>query len=355
MSLARVFTILRKDIAQGPRSPFFLWILVFPLVISLVIQAAFGAFLERAPTMGVVADDDSPILGALSDRSGLIVVRAPDAGALWRMLDEGDVDMGWVVPPGFEEAMKRGERPKVDMQVGGDALASKRLVLALAATETLRQVHGDRPVVDVTVITAGEERTRSLLEHLLPLGVLFAILLSGIFLPAFSIIDERQKGALTAILVTPTTIYEVMLAKGVMGFVLAIVSSSVTLAMNRAFPPDPGPILVVFTLAAVMVVELGVVAGVLVKNTTMMFTPWKATAWILMVPVATFVWSGFPRWIGMLSPTYWFMKPVWDLAVEGQGLADESLELGVAAAIIVALVPVVVGAGRFARRTIGDG
>jgi ABC-2 type transport system permease protein len=355
VNVARAFTILRKDLAQGPRSPFFLWILVFPLVISFVFQAAFGAFLQRAPTMGVVADDDSLVLKALTDRSGLVVVRAHDADTLWAMVDDGEVDMGWVVPSGFEAALKKGEKPLVDVQVGGDALASHRIVLALATAETVRHVHGDRPVVEVAVVTAGEERARSLLERLLPLAVLLAILISGIFLPAFSFIDERQKGALTAILVTPTTIFEVMLAKGTMGFVLAIVSGSLTLAMNGAFPSNPVPILVVFVLAAAMVVELGLIVGALVKNTTVMFTIWKSTAWILMLPVASFVWSGFPQWVGMLSPTYWFMKPTWDIAVEGRGLIDVAFELGIAGVIIILLTPVVVMAGRHARRTIGEG
>jgi hypothetical protein len=355
ISLARVFTILKKDVKAGPRSPFFLFILVWPLLMSLLLQVAFGTFLDSAPTIGVVARDDSLVLRALSDRSGLKVVRVSDEAELTRMLDEADVDMGWVVPPDFESAITKGEKPLVDVRVSGESLASHRIVLALATAETVRQVAGDKPVVEVSIITAGEERARSLLERLLPLAVLLAILISGIFLPAFSFIDERQKGALTAILVSPTTIYEVMLAKGIMGFVLAVVAGIITLLLNGAFPRDPLPILVVFVFAGVMVTEMGLITGTLIKNTTALFTIWKSTAWVLMLPVVGFIWSGFPRFIGMLSPTYWFMKPTWDIAIEGKGLGDVWFELAIAVVFIVALVPAMWMAGRHAARTIGQG
>lgn len=352
---ARVVTILAKDLKAGPRSPFFLFILVWPILMSVLLQVVFGTFFETAPTLGVVAPDDSAVLRALSDKSGLTVLRVDDEASLARMVEAHDVDMGWVVPKGFEDAIKTGEKPLVDVRVSGDSLASHRIVLALAAAETVRQVSGDAPVVAVDVITAGDEAARSMLERLLPLAVLLALLIAGIFLPAFSFVDERQKGALTAILVSPTTVFEVMCAKGLMGFVLAVVAGVVTLVMNGAFPRDPLPILVVFVCAGVMVTQMGVIVGTLIKTTTAMFTIWKSTAWILMLPVVTFVWSGFPRWIGMLSPTYWFIKPTWDIAIEGKGLADVWFELVVAVVIIAALAPVMWIAGRRAARTIGEG
>lgn len=353
MKLSRVGTILWKDLSKGPRSPFFLWVLVIPLLLTLIFKTVFGTFFERAPVLGVVAPADAAVLRALDARPGLEVRRVADADTLWRLVDEGEVELGWVVPPGFEEALARGERPVAQVQLGGDTLASHRVVLALAVAETVRQVEGVPAPLEVSVHAVGDEPSRSLLEQFLPVVVILSILISGVFLPAFSLVDERQKGALTAMLVTPATMGEVLLAKGALGFGLSLVAGFATLALNGALPADPLPMLAVFVVAGLMLVELGLLLGSLAKDTSVLFTIWKGSAWLLMLPLLAFLWSGFPRWVAMLSPTWWFISPTWKVAMEGKGLADVASELGVALGLVAALFVVVRLAARRVERTIG--
>ena len=51
MSGSRIATVLGKDLRLGPRSPVFLWVLVLPLLITLVLQVVFG---RRRYAPGVV-------------------------------------------------------------------------------------------------------------------------------------------------------------------------------------------------------------------------------------------------------------------------------------------------------------
>jgi hypothetical protein len=220
---SRVATILWKDLSKGPRSPFFLWILVMPLMLTLLCKGVFGALFERPPVLGVVAPDGAAVLRALTERPGLEVRRVPDAETLWRLVDEGEVELGWVVPPGFEDAL----------------------------------------------------------------------------------------------------------------------------------PREPLPMLVVFAVAGLMLVELGLLLGARAKDTTVLFTIWKGSAWLLMLPLVALLWSGFPRWVAMLSPTWWFISPTWKVAMEGKGLADVGLELGVALGFVVVLFVAVRLAARRVERTIG--
>ena len=354
MELRRVAAIVRKDAAGGPRSPFFLWVLVMPVFLTLVIQGVSGRLVERPPTIAVLAPEGSAVAAALAAREGVAVVRARDEAGLWQAVEAGEVTMGWALPPGFEEALRRGERPLAEIQLSGASLASERLLCGLAAVEALRAAEGATAPVRVEVAQAGAVG-RPLSERLMPLVVLLSILLTGLFLPALSLIDERQKGMLAAIFVTPTTTAELLAAKGLMGATLAVASACVTLALCGAFPRDPGAILVVFALAGVMVAELGLILGSLARTTTAMFTVWKGTAWILALPVLGFLWAGAPAWLGPISPTHWFISPVWRIAVVGEGLGEVAGELGVALVWIAGLGPVVAWAGRRARRTIGEG
>ena len=100
---------------------------------------------------------------------------------------------------------------------------------------------------------------------------------------------------------------------------------------------------------ASMTVELGLVLGILMRNVSQLFTVWKSTAWLLALPVIPFLWDGFPEWLAMLSPTYYFITPAWELTLGGGTLGDVTWMLVAAAGIIVALLPVLRWAGNSQR------
>jgi ABC-2 type transport system permease protein len=54
MSLQRILKILLKDLRLGPRSPIFMYALIFPAAITLVVQVIFGSLFEPKPRMGIV-------------------------------------------------------------------------------------------------------------------------------------------------------------------------------------------------------------------------------------------------------------------------------------------------------------
>ena len=64
MSLARVLTVLAKDLRLGPRSPIFLWVLVLPLLVTLVLQVAFGNLFDPSPRLGIVDQGTSAVAAA---------------------------------------------------------------------------------------------------------------------------------------------------------------------------------------------------------------------------------------------------------------------------------------------------
>nr|MDA3935557.1 ABC transporter permease [Actinomycetota bacterium] len=61
MSLGRIWKVLRKDLALGPRSPFFLYAIILPFALTLVFQVAFGSLFEPSPRLGIVDDGSSEI------------------------------------------------------------------------------------------------------------------------------------------------------------------------------------------------------------------------------------------------------------------------------------------------------
>ena len=339
MSLTRISKILGKDLKIGPRSPVFLWVLVLPILITLVLQVAFGDLFESRPRLGISDQGASAITSAAADLDGIETSVVADVDELKSMVEADDLDAGLVLPAGFDDAVRAGERPPLELYIGGQSLASDRVVVAITALELVRDVQGDAPPVDVEIISFGED-LRPISERLVPFVVMYALLIAGVFLPSFSLADEREKRTLDALVVTPVRLSEVIAAKGILGFGLAIAMSLVTLWLNSSFQVS-GALFVVMLIAGVMLVAIGLIFGTVSKNVTGVFTLIKGTGFILLGPTIWYIFPDWPQWIAKIFPTYWVIDPVYQVTLNGASLDAVWGNLGIALGVVVVLLVLV--------------
>lgn len=345
MSPGRILVLLGKDLRLGPRSPIFLWVLVLPLLITLVLQVAFGDLLDPSPRLGIVDRGDSAVTAAARQAEGIEVVLLEDAADLKARVEANDLDAGLVLEEGFDEALQTGGRPALELYVGGESLASTRLILAVTTLDLVRRVEGQAPPVEVEVIALGEE-TLPITVRLVPFIAMYALLVAGVFLPSFSLADEREKRTLSALAVTPVRLGEVVVAKGILGFLLAVAMAVVTLWINRALNARPLALTVVLVVAGLLLVELGLVYGTISKNVTGVFTLIKGTGFLLLAPTVFYIFPDWPQWIARLFPTYWVIDPVYQVTINRAGLGSVWVDLVIAlgvAATLAALVAALTG------------
>jgi ABC-2 type transport system permease protein len=345
----RTWQVLAKDLRLGPRSPLLLWALVLPVVMTLLFDGVFGNLLERPPRLGIVDAGGSEIATALEVTDGIEVVAIDDADTLRRLLEDHDLDAGLVLPEGFDAAVRAGERPLLQLYAAGESLASDRLVVALTTTDLVRQVAGRPPPVEVEVVALGEVPL-DLALRALPLLVIFAVAVGGAMVPAMSLVEEKERRTLDAVLVTPVTITDVLVAKGLLGVILATLAGTITLALNDAFGSDPLALVAAVVIGAVMMAEFGLMLGAWARDTNTLFTAWKSGAILLIFPVIFYLFPDLPQWIARLGPTYYVVEPVFAVAIEGAGLSEVAGQLGVAIMICAALAPAVVVTGRWMER-----
>jgi ABC-2 type transport system permease protein len=345
VSPRRVFTVLRKDIRLGPRSPVFLWVLVLPLLITLVLQVAFGSLFDPSPRLGIVDRGDSTITGAARRVEGIQVVLLNEVESLKQQVEADDLDAGLVLAEGFDAALQSGQRPSLEFYVGGRSLASTRIILAVTTLDLIRQAEGQTPPVEVAVVALGEEAL-PMTVRLVPLIAMYALVIAGVFLPSFSLADEREKRTLSALVVTPVRTGEVVAAKGILGFVLAVTMAIVTLWINRALTAQPLALLVVLAMAGLLLVELGLIYGTVSKNITGVFTLIKGTGFLLLAPAVFYLFPDWPQWVAKLFPTYWVINPVYEVTVNQAGLGSVWVELVVGLAMAALLAGLVVATTR---------
>ena len=344
MNLNRVWRLLRKEFSLGPRNPIFLFAIIVPFGLTLIFQMAFGALFDPKPRMGIVDDGNSEVTAHFEDMEGIELLLLDDAGELKARVESDDLDAGLILPAGFDEAVRSGEQPLLELYIGGESLASNRIILSVMAVDFIRNLEvsdtSDAPV-DVEVVKFGEEGLPISLR-LVPIIVFYALVMAGVFLPGSSIVEEKEKGTLTALLVTPVRTKEVLAAKWVLGVILSSLMALVTLFLNRAFGPRPLEVLAVILLAAVLNAMIGLLVGVVSKNTTALFATIKGAGIFLFAPVIFYIFPEWPQWIAMIFPLYWIIEPIWQVSIMGNPLSDVWFELTIAAAITVALIPLVV-------------
>ncbi len=341
MSLKHSAKILFKDLRLGPRSPIFLFVIVMPVLMTVVIQLVFGGLFAAEPRLGIVDLGSSELIAQAKKLDGIRVTVVKDEATLKRMVEANDLDAGLVLQPGFDQAVRAGEKPTLGFYISGESLASNRIILSVTALELVRGVEGKPAPVEVTVKTAGDATALTISERLVPLLVFYALLIAAVFLTAFSFAEERERHTLSAVLVTPASIGDMLAAKGALGFGLAIVMSVITLALNGSLKGEALALVLALLVAALMLTEVGLIFGTAAKDSKGLFTLMKSTGILFMAPVFFYLFPGWPQWIAKLFPTWWIIDPVVGVAVRGETLGGIWWTLVVALGICVLLVPLI--------------
>lgn len=346
MSLSRMWTLMARDLRMGPRAPVIVWVLLMPVIITFLLQVVLLSLFKQQPRLGIADLGSSQITAAVEQMEGIELTRAQSRAELRALVEKHHVDAGVVLAPEFDRAVREGEKPKLEIYVSGESLASNRLVLAVTAIDLVRRVE-DRPApVQVALKNVGGGEPLPI-EDIVVLGIMiFVLLVTGVFVPAFMVVEEREHRTLVAMLVTPVNLPEVLLAKGVLGFFVTIVMCLLTLALNGALPADLWPLLVTLAVATLTFNQIGLLFATLAEDTKTLYTIQKSTNLLLIGPFFLYFFPSAPQWIAKLFPTYWCIDPLYQVALRGATLEDVGHELAVALLIAVALSLPVVLLGR---------
>jgi len=350
MSLRLSWVVLSRELRLSPRSPSVFFAIAMPLLITFLVSSVFGSLFDVSPKLGIVDLGDSAITTAAIERDDIDAVVVSDEDTLHAQVENHDIDAGLVLPRGFDEAIVAGEQPDLQFFIAGESLASSRVILSVTTLDLVRGIDGSVPPVTVVVTPVGDQDYVPIGDRLLPTMVIYAVMVAALFLPAASLVDEREKRTLDALLVTPATMSDVLVGKGAFATVLAVIMGFVTLALNGALAGQPGTMVIILVVGSVMLTLMGLALGLWAKDVTSMYTAIKGGGILIYLPVIFVLFPGLPQWIPKLVPTYYFLQPIYDVAIHGATFVDVLPELLIAAAICVALVPMVVWVARRSER-----
>ena len=340
MSLRRAGILLRKELFQGSKSFLFVYVLVAPIVISLVISLVFGTFFSEKARLGIVDEGDSELVALALEVDSITTREYSSVSEVMGAVQGGSVDVGIVLSAGFDDSVVKGEEIEVSAYVWGESLAKNRTILYATVADLARDLAGQEVPVDIEAVALGEEAGVPWEDRLLPFIVLMAVILSGAVVPASSLVEEKQKNTLEAVVVTPTSLGDVFLAKGILGIVLSLAMGILILVINQAFAIQPALLIMVLILGAVMAAEFGLLLGALVKDITTLFAMLKFIGILLYAPGFVYLFPQIPEWVGRIFPTYYVVQPIVDLSLGGGGWPDIATNVFILIGLDVLLVGV---------------
>lgn len=354
MSTSHAVTILKRDIRLGPRSPFVLYALVIPFLLTVLIQGVFGDLFAPQPRLVIADDGSSRVSSGATELEGTDVTFVESREEMLELVEANDADAGLYLPTGFDDAVAAGEQPKLEFYVSGESLASNRIILGVTTLDLIRDIEETEPSVEVVVIQLGDAGI-DLELRLLPMLLMMVVAVAAGFLPAASIVQEKADRTLSALLVSPASMADVISAKGAFGILLGLITGFATLLLNDALAGKPGTHLVILLLATAMMAEFGLLLGMWAKDANTMFAAWKGGAILLFFPAVFYLFPGLPQWIARFGPTFYFMDPAFRVVTEGATLSDVAGTLGIGALIVIAILPVIVAAARRLETTLAAG
>ena len=349
MSLRRIVVLLGKELVWGPRNFLFIFAIIIPLVMSLLIQLLVGTFFSGKPTLGIADGGQSAVVTEAQALEGIVLREYDDPDTLKDAVTNGVVDVGIILPAGFDEQLRGDAAAALTIYIYGESLLKDRIFLATAVVTMLRDLSGQQSPVTVISQTLGDGESIPWEERLMPFVVLLTIILGGSMVPATSLVEEKQKRTITAITTTSTSLGELFVAKATLGVVLSLSMGVFTLVLNQAFGTQPLLLVGLLFLSAIMAATFGVLLGALVKDINTLFATVKATGILLYAPAIIYLFPSIPQWIGRIFPTYYIIHPILEITQNGATWADIRLEVGILILLVVGLMGVVALVTRQAR------
>lgn len=339
MNAARTWTVLKKDLKKAPRTGMVFLALLYPVMITGIVHLIFGSIFDPVPRVGIIDHGSSQYVADMA--AGPVDVsmyNASDADAMWDEVAKGNLDLGIVFPARFDEAIRSGQPAVVEERVSTRANHQALFKLEGIALSTANKMAPNQQLV-IEQVKLTDNVTRSWVERLLPLVILLAFFIAGTFLTGFSIVDEKMRGTMRAMLTGPTKVSEVMLAKSIMSFGIAAIASVLTLWLNGAIDVVTPLLLGALAIAAVMTIEFGIVIGFVAKDVNALSGMTKAMGPLVVVPaVMPFMWDGWPLIISQLNPLWYVIHPIVGIINDNKSLGEVGFELGIGIALCAAFL-----------------
>lgn len=287
-----VWAIARKDLMDAIKNSYIFFALLLPVGMSLFFRVLMPSGGDAMGLTVAVYDPGGSSLARQISAAGNVNYFGFDSEAAVADKVKKDASGGLAIPAGFDAQVAAGQTPAVKVYYnsrrgGGEQAAFRNLV-----ETALRQAADQRPPAQlVTVDASGEGGASSgrdiqsdLAGFYLVLLVVMSVSMTGAFVVPTLLVEEKEKQTLRAVLVSPASYGDVVLGKGMVGLIYAVLGAVLLLILNNGLRGNPALTLLAVFLGSLFLVLVGLLMAA-IFSTTQQVNTWSSFVMLLfMVP-----------------------------------------------------------------------
>jgi ABC-2 type transport system permease protein len=291
MSWSRIKAIYRKDMRDAFRDSRVLTALLMPLALGLIYSVMFSdeSTKTQKVKVGIVSSAPSQLTSVLPRQAGrtvrLTFVPMRSSVELDAQVQRKEVDIGLVVPPGFDADVS-GDRSPTLIAVLPSAPSFSGDVAVALLNRSVEAMAGHSPPAHIqqrslppasgvsTVLEVLGARKGTILVAMIMLLTMIAV-----YAVPTVLVEETEKRTIDALTLIASTA-DVIIAKALFGVALSLVTVPLLLLVTRARPAE------VADLAAVVVVTAVVLVGIGLLTTRVLRTQQQINTWSGLILLA---------------------------------------------------------------------
>lgn len=323
MNLRLIDTLVQKDLSIFFRNRFFAIITVMGIIAYLVVYFVMPGTVDDTLEIGLYSPVGIPVFEEI-DEEGLEFVRVTSEEDLRQAIIDGRFLAGISLPADALARLLAGESPAIDVFFAADVTPEIKDAVAMVIQEVGYMVTGQTLDIEVSEEVLGLDFGGTPLpprDRLRPLLAVMLIMVETMGL-ATLISAEIERHTVNALLVTPATVVDVFVAKGIAGISLAFGQAAVFMAIVGGLDKQPLVVLTALFLGAVLVIAAGFIIGALAKDMLSVLAWSMPVIIILLIPSIAIAFPGsVTGWVEVL-PSYYLVDTIHRASNFGAGWSD---------------------------------
>lgn len=316
-------TLVQKDIAIFFRNRFFAMITVMGIIAYLVFYFVMPGTVDDTLEIGLHSTVSIPAFEEI-EGEGLEFITVTSEEQLRQAVIDGRFIAGISLPADVMARLLAGERPGIKVFFAADVVPEIRDAVAMVIQEIGYMVTGQTLDIEVSEEVLGLDLGGTPLpprDRLRPLLAVMLIMVETMGL-ATLISSEIERRTINALLVTPATVADIFVAKGIAGISLAFGQAALFMAIVGGLDRQPLVVLTALFLGALLVIAAGFVIGAVAKDMLSVLAWSLPVIIILIIPSIAIAFPGsVTGWVEAL-PTYYLVDTIHRASNFGSGWSD---------------------------------
>ena len=269
MKASCIKAITRKDAVAAMRNKLMLFAVIFSVIFA-VIYYVLPSTVEETFDVALYDGSSSQLFPPVSEleMEGIHIVFFTSGEEFEKAVEEEDYIAGIALPENFDSQLLSGKQPTITLYFKSDVPESVRTSIEYFIQMAIEYVAlGEQPI-DIETEMLGEDMAGEhipLREQSVPFFIVMALMME-MWTISTLIVEESAFGTMRAVLVTPASPSDVIMAKGAIGIIYSFFVAVSILILTQSVRGNLPVLFLGIFLGAAMAVSMGLFLGSLTKD-----------------------------------------------------------------------------------------